>query len=154
MAHHPPPHAAPQDNAPLPAVSGTEAWRIVAPWLGYAGLGAAAVLGLFTASGAEDGATYDSGLVAAAVAIILIVWRMKQQLDGREIGFLLPVTPADFDTLAVTIAVLAVLGVVGGILAATVGGTLYDIGLALLIICAIFIFFEIKRYFDRREQGG
>jgi hypothetical protein len=143
-----------QEDPTLPALSGGAAWRLVGPWLGYAFLGAAAVLGLFTASGATDGATYDSGLVATAVALILVAWRMKKQLDGRDIGFLLPVAPADSDTLFVTIALLAVLGVVGGVLAATVGGTLYGIGLALLIICAAFIFFEIKRYFDRSERGG
>jgi hypothetical protein len=89
-----------------------------------------------------------------AIAAVLIAWRAKLQLDGRDIGFLLPVTPGDIDTLIVTIAVLAVLGIVGGILAAAVGGTLYGIGLALLIVCALFIFLEIKRYFDRHEHGG
>jgi hypothetical protein len=154
MAHHPTPHVAVQEDTALPALSCGEAWRLVAPWLGYAFLGVAAVLGLFTASDAPDGATYASGLAAVAVALILVAWRMKKQLDGREIGFLLPVTPADSDTLLVTIALLAILGVVGGMLAATVGGTVYGIGLALLIICAAFIFFEIKRYFDRGERGG
>jgi hypothetical protein len=143
-----------QDESTLPAISGGDAWRLVAPWLGYGFLGLAAVLGLFTASGAADEATYASGLAAVVIALILVAWRMKQQLDGRDIGFLLPVTPVDPDTLLVTIAVLAVLGIVGGALAATVGGALYGVGLALLIICAAFIFCEIKRYFDLREHGG
>jgi hypothetical protein len=153
MAHHPP-HGAVRDEAALPAVGANEAWRLVAPWLGYAFLAAALVLGLFTASGASDRATYDSGLAAVAIAAILVAWRMKQQLDGRDIGFLVPVTPADSDTLLVTIAILAVLAVVGGVLAATVGGTLYGIGLALVLVSAAFIFVEIKRYFDRRDGGA
>ena len=145
-----------QENSatPLPALSASEAWRLIAPWLGYFFLAGAAVLGLVTASGADDNATYASGLAAFAVAVILIAWRMKQQFDGREIGFLLPVSAAGSDTLFVTIAVLAALGLAGAILAATVGGTLYGIGIALFIISGAFIFIEIKRYFDRRERSG
>ena len=50
------------------------------------------------------------GSSASAIAVVLAAWRMKQQLDGREIGFLLPVTPGDSDTLLVTILILGVLG--------------------------------------------
>lgn len=137
-----------------PPLSAREAWRLIAAWLGYFFLGGAAVLGLVTASGAEDDATYASGLATCAVAVLLIAWRMRQQLDGREIGFLLPISAAGADTLFVTIAVLAALGLAGAILAATVGGTVYGIGIALFTISGAFIFIEIKRYFDRRERGG
>ena len=41
--------------------------------------------------------------------------------------------------------------VVGLVLAANVGGSLYGIGLALFIICAAFILNDIKRYFDAIE---
>lgn len=150
MAHPSSPPIAAQE---APAGAGA-AWRLVAPWLGYGFLGGAAVLGLFTASGAEDDATYASGLATVAIAALLIAWRMRQQLDGRDIGFLLPVAAAGSDTLFVTIAVLAALGLAGAILAATVGGTVYAIGIALFIIAALFIFIEIRRYFDRREGGG
>lgn len=135
-------------------MSGREAWRLVAPWLGYVFLGAAALLGLFTASGADDQATYASGLATFAVAASLIAWRMKRQLDGYEVGFLLPVAVANADALLVTIAVLGAMGLAGATMAAAVGGTVYGIGMALFIICAAFIFIEIKRYFDRRERGG
>jgi hypothetical protein len=156
VAHPSRPHVAVQENPPptAPAVSAWAAWRLVAPWLGYGFLGGAAVLGLFTASGADDEATYASGLATFAVAALLIAWRMKQQLDGREIGFLLPVSAEGSDTLFVAIAVLAALGLAGAILAATVGGTVYGIGIALFIIAAAFIFVEIKRYFDRHERDG
>jgi hypothetical protein len=149
-------HIAVQEQRPpsAPAVSAGEAWRLVAPWLGYVFLGAAALLGLFTASGADDAATYASGLATFAVAASLIAWRMKRQLDGYEVGFLLPVAVSSSDALLVTIAVLGAMGLAGAVLAATVGGTVYGIGLALFIICAAFIFIEIKRYFDGRERGG
>lgn len=144
-----------ENSAPTaPALNAGEAWRLVAPWLGYFFLGAAAVLGLITASGGSDDATYASGLATFAVAVLLIAWRMKRQLDGCEIGFLLPISAAGSDTLLVTIAVLAALGLAGAILAATVGGMLYGIGIALFIISSAFIFIEIKRYFDRSERGG
>jgi hypothetical protein len=143
-----------QENAATaPALGAGAVWRMVAPWLGYAFLAVAAVLGLFTASGAGDRATYASGLATVAIAALLIAWRMKQQFDGVEVGFLLPVSAAGPDTLFVTLVVLGVLGLAGAILAATVGGTVYGIGIALFIIAALFIFIEIKRYFDRRERG-
>ena len=131
-------------------------WRLVAPWLGYVFLAAAAVLGLFTASGARrrrhlcDRAWHSSSSPSSLIAV-----RMKRQFDGREVGFLLPVSLGQAPIrCSSSIAVLAVLGLVGLILAATVGGTLYGIGLALFIVAAAFIFGDIKRYFDRRDGGG
>ncbi|HUK61277.1 MAG TPA: hypothetical protein VLV50_18750 [Stellaceae bacterium] len=130
-----------------------EVWRLVGPWLGYLVLGAAGIFGLFTASASADAATYDAGLIAFAIAVVLIAVRMKRQFDGTEAGFLLPISPAGADTLFVTVAILAVLGLVGAVLAAAVGGMLYGIGLALFIVCAALIFIEVKRYFDRLDRG-
>ena len=155
MADHGLLHAALHSDAPgaVAALDGSEVWSLVAPWLGYVFLAAAAILGLFTASDAPDGATYAAGMATFAVAGIIIAVRMKRQLDGRRIGVLLPVAVAGIDTLIVEVAVLTVLGLVGAILAATVGGTLYGIGLALLVICAGLIFNEIRRYFDALGAG-
>jgi hypothetical protein len=156
MAHSSLVHAAVQDvvSPTAPVLGAREAWGLVAPWLGHVFLTAAAVLGLFTASGGAEGATYGSGLATFFVAVFLIFVRIKRQLDGQEIGFLLPFASGNVDTLMVTIAVLFVLGLVGAVLAATVGGTLYGIGLALFIITVAIIFSSIKRYFDLRETGG
>ncbi|MGH7122535.1 MAG: hypothetical protein ACREFP_26690 [Acetobacteraceae bacterium] len=134
-------------------VSGAEVWRMVKPWLGYVFLAAAAVLGLFTASRAGDDTTYGAGLALFILAAIVVAWRMRRQLDGREVGFLLAVSVENSDSLLVSIAVLAVLGLVGIGLAAAVGGTLYGIGLALFVIAAALIFNDIKRYFDHRDAG-
>ncbi len=142
--------AAPQD-APR-AMSGRDAWHLLAPWLGYVLLAAAAILGLFTASGAPDSATYASGLATFALAVALIALRMNRQLGGREIGFLLPISVESADALIITVALLTLLGVVGAVLAAAVGGVVYTIGLALFIVCGAVIFFEMKRYFDHRDH--
>ncbi len=131
-----------------------EVWRLVAPWLGYIFLAAAGVLGLFTASAAPDDATYDAGLALFILAVLLIAMRLKRQFDGREIGFLLPVPVDGTDSLFVSIAVLAVLGLVGVILAATVGGTSLRHRAGALRRGTALIFTEIKRYFDRRDRGG
>lgn len=151
MAHTEIHSAAPQDE-PRPVAAG-EVWRLIAPGLGYVFLAAAAILGLFTASGATDSGTYYSGLATFALAVIIAAVRMKLQLDGRETGFLLPVTAASSDALVVTIALLAVLGLFGVVLAASVGGDVYSIGLALFVISAALIFLEMKRYFDRADAG-
>jgi len=128
-------------------------WRLIGPWLGYVFLAFAALLGLFTASGAADRATYVAGMLTFAIAVAVIAMRAKRQLDGAEVGFLLPISPSDADTLVVTIAILGVLGLAGGALAATVGSALYGIGLALFLVCALLIFIEIKRYFDRIDRA-
>ena len=127
---------------------------MIAPWLGHAFLAFAAVLGLFTASGGADRGAYSVGIVTFAVAALLVAVRAKRQLDGAEVGFLLPVAVADFDTLIVTVALLAVLGVAGAVIAAAEGGMLYGVGLALFAVATALIFTEIKRYFDRRDEGG
>lgn len=138
------------DPVPIPA---GEFWHMIVPWLGYLFLAAAGILGLFTASGAPDDATYGAGMALFVIAGIVIAWRLKRQFDGREIGFLLPVSVDNSDFLFVSIAVLGALGLVGLGLAASVGGTLYSIGVALFIVAAALIFNDIKRYFDRRDAG-
>jgi hypothetical protein len=153
--HHAPNSAAPQDrpSPTAPALPAREVWRMIGPFLGYVFLAFAAILGLFTASDAADNATYVVGMLTFAIAVAIIAVRAKRQLDGAEIGFLLPISPAGADTLAVTVALLGILGLAGAALAASVGGALYGIGLALFIVCAALIFTEIKRYFDRIDRA-
>jgi len=135
----------------LHPVALAEVWAMLSPWIGHVLLIAAAIFGLATASGAPDEAAYDVGMVTFLVAAVLIAFRVKRQLDGAAVGLLLPVAIEREDGLLVTIAALTVLGLVGGILAASVGGVFYGVGLALFLICVGMIFFEIKHYFDRRD---
>lgn len=126
---------------------------MIGPWLGHVFLAATAILGLFTASGAADDATYAVGLATFALAVVITAVRIRRQIDGRAIGFLLPVALSSSDELFITIAILAVLGLVGAILAAEIGGSVYGIGLALFVICYALILFEVKRFFDARERN-
>jgi hypothetical protein len=147
------PHDASQHpvaGAPHPVTS-AEVWRLVAPGLGYVFLVVAAVLGLFTASDAPDTATYDAGLGLFVLALVLVMLRLKRQFDGRRVGLLLPLLVENTDSLVVVIALLVALALGGLVLAATVGGSLYTIGLALFIVATALIFGELKRYFDRRD---
>jgi len=150
----------PHDDMPHPAeerprpITGIEVWRLVAPGLGYVFLAAAGVLGLFTASDARDGATYSAGLGLFILAVLLMGLRLKRQFDGEAVGFFLPLLVEGTDSLIVAIVVLVALGLVGLVLAATVGGNLYNIGLALFVIAMAIIFGELKRYFDHRERDG
>jgi hypothetical protein len=123
----------------------------IAPWLGHGLLVAAGIFGLSTASGAPDDATYDAGMITFALAVLILAIRLKRQLDGDELGLLLPVSVGREDGLILSIALLTVLGLGGAIVAATTGGIFYGVGLALFIISAALIFHEIKQYFDRNE---
>ncbi|HXP31242.1 MAG TPA: hypothetical protein VN832_09145 [Stellaceae bacterium] len=152
MANEAPPHH--PTGAGLEPVSLGEAWQLIAPWLGHALLAAAAVFGLLVASGAPDSATYDSGMATFVVAVAIIAIRIKRQLDGAYIGVLLPIAVTREDSLYVSIAVLAALGLAGAILADFVGGAFYGIGLALFVLAAALIFSNIKHYFDFRERRG
>lgn len=138
---------------PLNPVPGREVWRMVVPWLGHLFLAAAALLGLFTASGAPDAASYDAGFALFVLAVVAIAWRLKRQLDGAEVGFLLNVSVDNLDSLFVAIALLVVLALVGIWLAAAIGGPFYPIGIALFIIAAALIFNEIRRYFDHFDAS-
>jgi len=150
-----PQHDAAQHETDLPQpVDAREVWRLIVPGLGYVFLAAAAVLGLFTASGDVDQATYEAGLATFVLAAIIIAVRLKRQFDGREVGFLLEVSVANSDALFLSIAALIVLALAGVVLAAAVGGSFYGIGLALFVIATAMIFRDIKRYFDRREGSG
>jgi hypothetical protein len=148
-------HDAAQHETGLPQpVDAAEVWRLIAPGLGYAFLAVAAVLGLVTASGEVDGATYAAGLATFVLAVIIIAVRLKRQFDGGAVGLLLDVSVASTDSLFLSIAVLTVLALAGLIVAAAIGGSLYGIGLALFVIGTAMIFRDIKRYFDRREGSG
>lgn len=127
-------------------------WRLLAPWLGYLLIGAAGVLGLFTASGAPDDATYDAGFVTFAIALCIIALRIKHQLDGRYDGLLLPLSVEGEDALLLYMAVVGALGVGGLVLAAMTQGIFSDAGLAFFCICALLVFYNLKRYFDLRDQ--
>jgi hypothetical protein len=150
-------HAAPGHEAADPAAVRTDlatVWRLVAPWLGYLLLAAAGLLGLFTASDAGEGEGYAAGLLTFGLAVLIIAWRMRDQLDGRDVGLFLPVMVEGEDALLLWIAVMTALGIAGLLVAAGSESVLHTAGIALFVVAALFIFFAVKRNFDRRERGG
>jgi hypothetical protein len=152
MEHDLPPDIA--EPAPGGRSGLAAAWRLIAPGLGYVLLAAAALLGLFAASGAADGEAYAVGLATFALAALIIGWRLKDQFDGKDDGLLLPVTVASEDALFLLIAVMTVLGLAGLLVAAEAEGAFHAAGIALFCVAALLIFLNIKAYFDRREGGG
>jgi hypothetical protein len=129
-------------------------WRLVAPWLGYLVLAVAAVLGLMTASEAGEGEDYAAGFLTFGLAVLITLWRLRDQLDGRDDGFLLPIMVNGEDALLLWIAVMGALCIAGLLLAAATESVLHIAGFALFVVAALFIFVAIKRHFDRRERGG
>jgi hypothetical protein len=71
----PPQHGATEEAVTRPT-SWAEVWCMLAPWLGYVFLIGAALLGLFTASGAEDEGGYAAGIATFLLAMLLVALRI------------------------------------------------------------------------------
>src|SRR5262249_15378301 len=127
----------------------SEIWRWIAPWIRGAVLVIVFLLGLIGASGAADDGTYAVGFIAAALALAGLVWQMHAALAGSEMPSLFVEEP---EPLVILSALLAALAVIGIVMAArsdsiAVSGT----GYALCALAIIFVFANVKHYFDRQE---
>ena len=129
-------------------------WRLLAPWLGYLVIGAAGVLGLFTASGQPQGDPYIAGMVTFGVAVVMIALRIRHQFEGRYDGLLLATSVSSGDALAFYVPIIGALGIGGLILAAKMDGIFHNAGFAFFAVCAVMIYVSIKRYFDDYERRG
>lgn len=129
-------------------------WRLLAPWLGYLLIGAAGVLGLFTASGNPEGDGYVAGMVTFGIAVVMIALRIRHQFDGRYDGLLLAASVNSGDALTFYIPIIGVLGIGGLVLAAETDGIFHDAGFAFFGVCAVMIYVSVKRYFDNYERRG
>jgi hypothetical protein len=127
-------------------------WRLLAPWLGYLLIGAAGVLGLFTASGDPQGDAYIAGMVTFGIAVLMIALRIRHQFDGRYDGLLLAASVRSGDALMLYIPIIGALAVGGLVLAAMTDGIFHNAGLAFFAVCAMLIYVSVKRYFDFRES--
>jgi CDP-diglyceride synthetase len=128
-----------------------ELWRWLAPWLLGAFLIGAALLGLLTASRAQDDATYLLGFITAGVALLMLVWRVKTAIEGG--GAVAPVLVDDPAALVIAIGLLAALAVGGLLLAARSGAAAPEaVGYGLFGFCLVFIFANLKHYFDGRDR--
>lgn len=143
----------PMQEGPLPRdrVGFDAVWRWTAPWLFGALLVAAALLGLFAASRAQDDGSYAIGFATAGLSLLLLAWRIKSILDGGPAAVSLLVE--DSTALVVLILLLAALAVAGLFLAARSAAILPEAaGYALFVVALAFIFANLKHYFDRRDQ--
>lgn len=142
------------DGTPLRQPVGLDLlWRWTAPWLAGVLLAGASLLGLFTASRAEDGASYEIGLITAALALLALAWLIKRHFDGASAAAGLPVLVEDAAALVVLIFLLAALAIAGLLLAARSSTDLLQaVGYALFGYALVFIGWNLKHYFDRQER--
>ncbi len=128
-----------------------EVWQWVAPWLLGAVLSAVALLGFFTASRAADEGSYVIGFVTAGLALLMLAWRIR--LAGRGAAVPLPLLVEDPAALLLLVAALAVLAIIGLLLAARGGDPVVAaVGYALFGSSLLFTCWNLKHYFDSREH--
>ena len=142
----------PETSAVRERVPIREVGQWLAPWLVAALLIVAAILGLYTASHARDSGSYDIGFITAALAVILLALRLRAALRaGPSAPMSLLVD--DPTALVVLVALLSGLAVAGLVLAARSGEDLPEaVGYALFGFSLLFICWNLKHYFDRRES--
>lgn len=132
-----------------------ELWRWAAPWALGALLVLAALLGFFAASRARDDGDYAMGFVTAGLALLVLAWRIKRASDGAAPLAPLPVLVDDAAALVILIALLAALAIAGLLLAARSGESeLEATGYGLFGFSLVFIFWNLKHYFDGRDRGA
>jgi hypothetical protein len=129
-----------------------EIGRWYAPWA-LAVLLVVVFLGaLWTASAATDNTGYVIGLIGALVALGALIWELELVLSGRTATLGSRFVVEDEVSLLVLIAVLFILALAGLVLAAdSASPATNGAGYGLALFCAVFIFLNIKHYFDARE---
>lgn len=146
---HEPETSAARERVPIRQVG-----RWLAPWLIGALLILAAILGLHTASAARGDAAYAIGFITAALAVILLALLLRAALRaGPAASMSLLVDGAT--ALVILVALLSGLAIAGLVLAARTDETLTEtVGYALFGFSLLFIFWNLKHYFDRRDSRG
>jgi hypothetical protein len=129
-------------------------WSWVVPPLAGAVLAAGTMLGLVTASEAQDSQTYAAGMALAALTLLALGWGWRNYLDGRDSGLPVSVLVERTGALLLLIAALAALALGGLFLAAYGTGAAPDVGYGLFGASLAMIFLELKHYFDRRDRAG
>jgi len=143
-----------EGGAEAPSSRAQERWFLkwLMPWAGGVFLVVAALLGLFTASGAADAAADAAGWITVALALLALALGLKLYWDGGSKRLPELVLVEDTDALLLLIALLAALAIGGLLLAARWSdGALHDSGFALFGSSLAILFWNLKHYFDRRE---
>ena len=129
----------------------------VCAWIGFWGqlvvLGVLAVLGAFFASDNNAPGDYACGLVLSLAAIALGFMRLKNRLDGGAADWASFLLVDDLPNLVAVIAVFAVLGLAGLLVAAGAGhGGLHNSGVALFVASGLIVFLSLKHVFDNLDR--
>ena len=129
----------------------------VCAWIGFWGqlvvLGVLAVLGAFFASENAAPGDYACGLVLSLAAIALGFMRVKNRFDGGPADWTSFLLVDDLPNLVAVIAVFAVLGLAGLLVAAGAGhGGLYNGGVALFVASGLIVFLSLKHVFDNLDR--
>ncbi len=137
-----------------PAQSDREFRRWLLFWLQFAALAALAIVGARIASADAHPGDYFCGLVLALAAIALALLLVKSACDGKWAGLGDVVLVDDMRQLWLAIPLFAAIGLAGLFVAAAYDeGSLYAAGLALAAVSVLIILFDIKRVYDRLDEG-
>ncbi|MGH7000847.1 MAG: hypothetical protein ACREEA_05015 [Stellaceae bacterium] len=128
-------------------------WSWIAPWLLGVLLGCASLLGFLTASGARAPDTYAAGLFTAGLALVALIWLVKQACVHPAPGWPFDILVERPESLLLLIALLSAIGVGGLFLAAGARGAAESAGYALFVVCLVFIGWNLKRHYDRIDSG-
>lgn len=130
----------------------SEVARWFAPWILAGVLVLVFAGGLWCSSAATDDGTYAFGLLAALLALLALVWELGMAL-GPGLGNVASRLLVDDDTsLLILVALLVVLAVGGLVLAARSPSVAASgAGYGLFVFGLVFIFANLKHYFDRRD---
>jgi hypothetical protein len=130
-------------------------WSWLGFWLQILVLGVLAILGAFTASGADMPGDYACGMVLSLAAFALAFLDLKRRLDGSESGSGDLLLVGDMWNLALVIPLFTVIGLAGLFIAhGWEEGAMHSAGIALFIVSGAIIFLDMKHVFDRMETPG
>jgi hypothetical protein len=126
-------------------------------WIGFwaplAVLGVLSVLGAFFASADSAPGDYTCGLALSLAALALAFMRVKNRFDGGPADWASFLLVDDLPNLVAAIAVFAVLGLAGLLVAAGIGhGGLHDGGVALFVASGLAVFLSLKHVFDNLDR--
>ena len=133
-------------------------WREIGGWYAPWALAAVLVLvvfgALWMASASADDASYAIGLIGAVLSLAVLFWELDTVMKGRSLVLSSRVVVDDEVSLLVLIALLLIMALGGLILAADGTSVAANgVGYGLALFGVVFIFANLKHYFDAREQG-
>jgi hypothetical protein len=130
-------------------------WSWLAFWLQYLVFAVLALAGAGFAALGDAPGDYAAGMSLTLGSLALAFLRLKHHLDSGDPSWHRFLFVSDMKNLAVAIPLFTILGLGGLVVARTLlDGSLYAVGIAFFVVCAIVIFLNIKHVFDRLDFGG